>query len=73
MGRETKSIKTTTNRKTHRSIVRVMRQLDKDKKEVFEQELVKLEEEFENSLSDTWHLIEAIRYLKLELKKLEGK
>ena len=50
-----------------------MRQLDKDKKEVFLQELVKLEEEFENTLSETWHLIEAIRYLKIELKKLEEK
>ena len=50
-----------------------MRQLDKDKKEVFEQELVKVEEEFENAQSDSWHLIESIRYLKNELKKLEGK
>lgn len=49
-----------------------MRQRDKDKKIVFEEELIKLEKEFENAQSYPWHLIEAMRYLKAELKKLEG-
>ena len=50
-----------------------MRQRDKDKKVVFEEELLKLEKEYENAQSHPWDLIESMRILKDELKKLEGK
>lgn len=50
-----------------------MRQRDKDKKVVFEEELLKLEKEYENAQSHPWDLIESMRYIKAELKKLEGK
>lgn len=49
-----------------------MKQRDKNKKIVFEQELLKLEKELENSNSYPWNSIEVMRYLKAELKKLEG-
>ena len=49
-----------------------MKQRDRDKKKVFEEELDKLEKEFEEASSYPWHLIEAMRYLKAELRKLEG-
>tara|TARA_R110002020_G_scaffold10810_1_gene41155 strand:- start:12404 stop:12550 length:147 start_codon:yes stop_codon:yes gene_type:complete len=48
-----------------------MQQRDIDKKKVFEEELAKIEEEFEGSLSYPWHLIEALRYIKAELEKLK--
>tara|TARA_R110002020_G_scaffold4666_2_gene20085 strand:- start:191 stop:343 length:153 start_codon:yes stop_codon:yes gene_type:complete len=49
-----------------------MKQKDKDKKKVFEEELDKLEKEFEEASSYPWRIIEAMRYLKAELRNLEG-
>jgi hypothetical protein len=48
-----------------------MQQRDIDKKKVFEEELAKIEKEFEGSESYPWHLIEALRYIKAELEKLK--